>query len=281
MRSPTTQLVESHRCFGGEQRVFTHESAVLGCTMRVAAFLPPGHEGRKLPVLVFLSGLTCSEQNVITKAGAQRACADHGVILICPDTSPRGPDVADDDAWDLGQGAGFYLSATQEPWAPHFAMDRYVLDELPALAKLFTDNPAQSITGHSMGGHGALVLALRSPGTFRSVSAFSPILNPSMVPWGRKAFTAYLGDDESTWAEWDATRLLQQAPKGFTALIDQGGADGFLANQLDASGFLAAALDGGHPVTYRLQGGHDHSYYFVASFIDDHVAHHAAALKRG
>lgn len=271
-------LAESRRCFGGEQRVYVHASLLLGCDMRVGVYLPPGAEGRDLPVLVYLSGLTCTEQNVITKAGAQRYCAEHGLILVCPDTSPRGDRVADDPAWDLGQGAGFYLTATRQPWAANYRMGRYVLDELPELLRPLTRSDARSITGHSMGGHGAITLALRNPGRFRSVSALAPILEPSRVPWGRKAFAAYLGDDEEAWAQWDAEHLIAEAQERLPILIDQGGDDPFLAEQLTSAAFLAAARAAGHPVTYRRQPGYDHSYYFVSSFIGDHIAHHAAAL---
>jgi S-formylglutathione hydrolase len=273
------ELVESRRCFGGEQRVYVHGSGLLGCEMRVAVYLPPGADAGDLPVLYYLSGLTCTEQNVITKGGAQRACAERGLILVAPDTSPRGARVADDPAWDLGQGAGFYLTATRAPWSANYRMDRYVLDELPALLRGFTSSDARGVIGHSMGGHGAIVLALRSPGHFRSVSALSPILEPSRVPWGKKAFAAYLGDDEATWARWDAEALIATAAERLPILIDQGGADPFLAEQLRSEEFLAAARRAGHPVTYRLQPGYDHSYFFVSTFIDDHVAHHAAALK--
>lgn len=273
------ELVESHASFGGEQRVYKHTSEVLGCEMKFGVYLPPGHERGDRPVVYFLSGLTCSEQNVITKGAFQRACAEHGIILVAPDTSPRGEDVADDEGWDLGKGAGFYLSATREPWAAHYKMDRYVIDELPEQVKAFTSSEERGVTGHSMGGHGAIVLALRNPGHFRSVSAFAPILQPGDVPWGRKAFSAYLGDDPSAWAAWDATALIAGASEKLHILIDQGAADGFLAEQLPADRFLAAAREAGHPVTYRLQAGHDHSYYFVSTFMDEHLAHHARALR--
>ncbi|MBX2797000.1 MAG: S-formylglutathione hydrolase [Myxococcales bacterium] len=273
--------VSSNRCHGGWQRVIRHHSTRLGCPMRVGVFLPPAAASRACPVLYFLSGLTCTEQNVITKGGAQRWCAEHGIVLVTPDTSPRGDDVADDAAWDLGQGAGFYLSATQPPWASSFHMDAYVTEELPQLVRSFTDNERRSVTGHSMGGHGAVVLALRNPGMFDSVSAFAPILTPSAVPWGRKAFSAYLGPDEATWAEWDATALVARAPIPTPILIDQGSADDFLQNQLPSEPFLAAARAAGQAVEYRLQEGYDHSYYFVSTFMEAHVAHHARALNRG
>ncbi len=270
--------IESRRCHGGWPRVLQHDSSALGGPARLGVYLPPAAERGSCPVLYFLSGLTCTEQNVITKSGVQAWCARHGLILIAPDTSPRGEGVADDAGWDLGQGAGFYLDATREPWAPRYRMHAYVTEELPALARRFTDSDARGVTGHSMGGHGAIVLALRNPGLYRSVSAFAPILHPSAVPWGRKAFSAYLGDDRAAWARYDATALIADAPERLPILIDQGDADGFLAEQLPSASFLAAAQAAGHPVEYRLQPGYDHSYYFVSSFLEHHVAHHAAAL---
>lgn len=282
MAKASLQQLEHRRAFGGTQLVFAHDSDVLGCPMRFAVFLPPGVEPgdvRDTPVLYFLSGLTCTEQNVIQKSGAQRFCAERGLILICPDTSPRGDGVADDAAWDLGQGAGFYLTATQEPWAQHYRMDEYVTRELVELARQFTRSEARGVTGHSMGGMGAIRLALRHPGLYRSVSAFAPILQPLDVPWGHKAFAAYLGDDRSAWRAHDPASLIAAAPERLPILIDQGGADDFLATQLVADRFLAECERAGHPVTYRLQPGYDHSYYFVATFVADHVAHHAAALR--
>lgn len=248
--------------------------------MRFGVFLPPGAEDRRRPVLFFLSGLTCTEQNVVTKAGAQRYCAEHGLILVAPDTSPRGDDVADAAGYDLGKGAGFYLTATQQPWSTHYKMDAYITEELPSLLAEFTESRRFGITGHSMGGHGALVLALRNPGLYLSVSAFSPILTPSAVPWGQKAFGAYLGGDQEAWSAYDATALVaREGGEKLPLLIDQGSGDSFLDEQLPSTPFLAAAERGGHPVNYRLQPGYDHSYYFIASFMGDHVAHHAAALN--
>lgn len=271
--------IEAHRCFGGWQRTYRHTSSTLGCEMRLGIYLPPAaHVQGDRPVLYFLSGLTCTEQNAMTKAGLQQWCAEHGIIAVFPDTSPRGEAVADDDAYDLGQGAGFYLTATREPWAPHYRMDAYVTEELPRLLGSFTTSEDRGITGHSMGGHGAITLALRTPGLYRSVSAFSPILEPSAVPWGQKAFRAYLGDDEVTWASYDATRLIAKAAERLPILVDQGDADPFLAEQLDARGFLAAAGAAGHPVQYHLREGYDHSYYFVSTFARAHVEHHAKAL---
>ena len=280
------ETTESHAAFGGEQRVVSFDSDVLHCPMRCGVYLPPQHavraglDGRSdLPVLIFLSGLTCTEQNVITKGAAQRWCAEHGLIFVAPDTSPRGEDIADDEAYDLGQGAGFYLTATEAPWRDHYRMDRHILEEIPELIAAFTTSERRGVTGHSMGGHGALVLALRSPGFFRSVSAFAPILNPMAVPWGDKAFSAYLGPDRAAWQAWDATALIPDAEERLPLLIDQGAADPFLDTQLPSDAFLAAAREAGHPVTYRLQAGYDHSYYFVSTFMADHVAHHAAVLN--
>jgi len=278
------ELIASAACFGGEQRVYTHASAQLGCPMRFAVYLPPqalADEGVLLPVVWFLSGLTCTEQNVVTKAGAQRYAAEHGLILVCPDTSPRGDGVADDDGWDLGVGAGFYVDATEMPWAEHYRMYSYVVHELPGVVAAVApvDLSRQGITGHSMGGHGALVIALKNPGRFRSVSAFAPICAPSQVPWGEKAFSAYLGPDRGAWAAYDACALIAGASERLHILIDQGESDGFLEGQLKPELLEEAAAAAGHPLTLRRQPGYDHSYYFIASFIGDHLAHHARALS--
>lgn len=274
------ERVEHRACFGGWQDVYEHASETLGCTMRFAAYLPPQAETEKLPVLYWLSGLTCNEQNFITKAGAQRYAAEHGVILIAPDTSPRGDDVPDADGFDLGKGAGFYVDATQQPWSTHYRMYDYVVNELPALVEAnLPANGARAISGHSMGGHGALVIALKNPGRYRSVSAFSPIVAPSQVPWGEKALGAYLGDDRAAWSQYDATALVADAPERLTLLIDQGDADEFLEGQLKPQLLEAACTAAGHPLKLRLQPGYDHSYYFIASFIGEHIAHHAEALR--
>jgi len=248
--------------------------------MRFAVLVPPG-DG-PFPVLWYLSGLTCTWANVMEKSGLQRAAAAHGVIVVAPDTSPRGDGVADDPAYDLGQGAGFYLTATQAPWSDHYRMDAYVTDELPALiAEHFpADMSRQGIFGHSMGGHGALTLHLKNPEVYRSVSAFAPIVAPSQVPWGQKAFTAYLGEDQSAWAAHDATALVTERASTAHILIDQGEADTFLAEQLRPDLFEAACRSAGQSVTVRRHPSYDHSYYFIASFMDDHIAHHAKALKR-
>ncbi|WP_448480383.1 S-formylglutathione hydrolase [Pseudoxanthomonas mexicana] len=276
----TTERIEHRACFGGWQDVYRHRSEVLGCDMTVGVYLPPQVEQGPCPVLYWLSGLTCTEQNFITKAGAQRYAAEHGIILVAPDTSPRGEDVADAEGYDLGKGAGFYVNATQAPWASHYRMYDYIVDELPAWVEadpMASDRRA--ISGHSMGGHGALTIALKNPGRYRSVSAFSPIVAPMQVPWGQKAFAAYLGDDREAWKAWDTVELIRQAREQLPLLVDQGDADEFLQGQLKPELLQAAAAEAGHPLTLRMQPGYDHSYYFIASFIGDHIAHHAAALK--
>ncbi|MBA2238286.1 MAG: S-formylglutathione hydrolase [Lysobacter sp.] len=274
------QRIEDHACFNGRQQAWQHPSLVLGCPMRFAVYLPPQAEHGSCPVLYWLSGLTCTEQNFIAKAGAQRYAAHHGLILVAPDTSPRGDGVADAEGRDLGLGAGFYLNATQAPWARHYQMHDYVVEELPALIDAhFPTSTARAISGHSMGGHGALVVALRNPGRYRSVSAFSPIVAPSQVPWGEKAFAAYLGADREAWRAWDATQLLPLARERLPLLIDQGADDEFLAEQLRPELLQAACDKAGHPLQLRMRAGYDHSYYFVASFIGEHIAHHAQALK--
>ncbi|UNK42642.1 S-formylglutathione hydrolase [Luteimonas sp. S4-F44] len=272
--------IEHRASFGGWQDVYEHTSDTLGCTMRFAVYLPPQAEQGPLPVLYWLSGLTCNEQNFITKAGAQRYAAEHGVMLVAPDTSPRGEAVADAEGYDLGQGAGFYVDATQAPWAAHYRMHDYIARELPALIEAqFPATGARAISGHSMGGHGALVIALKHPGRYRSVSAFSPIVAPSQVPWGEKAFSAYLGDDRAAWQAWDATALVATARERLPLLIDQGEADEFLDGQLRPQLLQAACAAASHPLELRMQPGYDHSYYFIASFIGDHIAHHARALR--
>ncbi|HEY0296696.1 MAG TPA: S-formylglutathione hydrolase [Bordetella sp.] len=275
------ERIEQHASFGGRQEVYRHASTVLGCEMKFGIYLPEAAlRGEPCPVLYWLSGLTCTEQNFIAKAGAQEHAARHGIIVVAPDTSPRGDGVADDAAYDLGQGAGFYLNATQAPWAAHYRMQDYVAEELPALIRRrFPANAAQGLFGHSMGGHGALVTALRHPGRYRSVSAFSPIVAPSHVPWGEKAFTAYLGSDRGAWQAWDAVELIAGARERLPLLVDQGEADEFLAGQLRPELLQTACAAHGHPLTLRRHAGYDHSYYFIASFMADHFAHHAAALE--
>ncbi|MGG6462246.1 S-formylglutathione hydrolase [Solilutibacter silvestris] len=276
------ERIEHRACFGGWQDVWRHHSDVLGCDMNVAVYLPPQAAHERCPVLYWLSGLTCTEQNFITKAGAQRYAAEHGVIIVAPDTSPRGDDVADADGYDLGKGAGFYVNATQAPWSTHYRMYDYVANELPALVEAnFPAATARAISGHSMGGHGALTIALKNPGRYRSVSAFSPIVAPSQVPWGEKAFTAYLGEDRAAWKQSDAVELVKSNSTGekLPLLVDQGAADEFLAPQLKPELLREACAVANHPLTLRMQPGYDHSYYFIASFIGDHIAHHARALR--
>ena len=271
--------IEDHACFNGRQQVWQHPSTTLGCDMRFGVYLPPQAEHSACPVLYWLSGLTCTEQNFIAKAGAQRYAAHHGVILVAPDTSPRGEDVPDADGYDLGIGAGFYLNATRAPWDAHYRMYDYVVEELPALVDAhFATTTARAISGHSMGGHGALVIALRNPGRYRSVSAFAPIVAPTQAPWGEKAFAAYLGEDRDAWREWDAAALVAGASERLPLLVDQGEADEFLDSQLRPELLQAACAQASHPLQLRLRPGYDHSYYFIASFIGEHIAHHARAL---
>ena len=273
------QTVSENACFGGVQGVYTHASAATGCDMTFGVFLPEEARDMNVPVLWYLSGLTCTHENAMVKAGAQAWAAQAGIALIFPDTSPRGDDVADDDAYDLGKGAGFYVNATQDPWAPHFRMWDYVTEDLPNLVfdKFALDADRQGITGHSMGGHGALTIAMGLPGRFRSVSAFSPICNPTGSDWGKKQLGAYLGSDESRWAAHDASLVM--ADKGFDGpvLIDTGTKDQFidLLRPETLSHAMAARRQQGE---FRMQPGYDHSYFFVASFMEDHVAFHAEAL---
>ncbi|HEX7749220.1 MAG TPA: S-formylglutathione hydrolase [Bordetella sp.] len=275
------ERIEQHASHGGSQQVWKHASSALGCEMRFGVYLPEAAlRGEACPVLYWLSGLTCSEQNFLTKAGAQEHAARHGLIVVAPDTSPRGAQVADDAAYDLGQGAGFYLNATQQPWAAHYRMYDYVVDELPALIEAgFPATDRRAVSGHSMGGHGALVVALRNPGRYRSVSAFAPIVAPSQVPWGRKAFSAYLGDDRKAWEQYDATELVKHASERLPLWVDQGEGDEFLQSQLQPQRLRAACDAVGHPLDLQLRPGYDHSYYFVASFIGEHIARHAQALR--
>jgi S-formylglutathione hydrolase len=268
---------------GGWHKRYRHHSSTLNCDMVFAVYLPPqAEQGAKLPVLYWLSGLTCTDENFMQKAGAHRLAAELGLIIVAPDTSPRGEGVADDanGAYDFGLGAGFYLNATQEPWARHYRMHDYVVEELPALIEAnFPVSDKRGISGHSMGGHGALVCALRNPGRYQSLSAFSPIVNPMNCPWGEKAFSHYLGEDRSRWREWDACALIGEAREKLPILIDQGDRDDFLVNQLKPEALQAAAQAAEHPLTLRMQPGYDHSYYFIASFIDDHLRHHSAVLN--
>ena len=276
------EQIATNSSFGGWHRRFRHRSAVLGCDMVFAIYLPPQAEAGPVPVLYWLSGLTCTDENFMQKAGAQRLAAELGIAIVAPDTSPRGTGVPGDPdgAWDFGLGAGFYLNATEEPWRRHYRMYDYVVEELPALVEAhFPVSDARAISGHSMGGHGALVCALKNPGRYRAVSAFAPIANPSACPWGEKAFARYLGADRARWLEWDACALIAGTRERLPLLVDQGEADGFLAEQLRPEALRAACAAAGHPLNLRLQPGYDHSYYFIASFIDDHLRHHAAALR--
>ncbi len=277
----TLTPVSSWTSFGGRLSVHDHESALLGCTMRFAVYVPPQAADGPVPVLWYLSGLTCTWANVMEKSGLQRAAAKHGVIVIAPDTSPRGDGVADDEAYDLGQGAGFYLTATQDPWAKHYRMDQYITDELPALVAAnfpMADMSRQGIFGHSMGGHGAISLHLKHPDTYRSCSAFSPITSPARVPWGEKAFTAYLGPPSILWEAYDSTELVQESQSKATILVDTGTADTFLERELKPEIFIRACEDNGQRLDYRMRDGYGHDYYFIATFMDDHIAHHALAL---
>ncbi|MGD8862237.1 MAG: S-formylglutathione hydrolase [Myxococcales bacterium] len=277
------ETVSESRMFGGEVRFLKHRSEACDCDMQLSVFLPPSwDDGQRRPVLYWLSGLTCTADNFTTKAGAQRLAAEHGVIVVAPDTSPRGEGVADDDAYDLGQGAGFYVDATQAPWASHFRMYEYVVQELPGLVEglLPIDAERRGIFGHSMGGHGALTIALSNPGRYRSVSAFAPVVAPTRCPWGEKAFSNYLGDDRELWTEHDACELVSQRRFDGKILIDQGLADGFLEEQLKPELFELACAAAGQPLELRRHEGYDHSYYFIATFMGDHFAHHARALAR-
>ena len=273
--------LSSNKSFGGWHKQYSHVSSTLNCTMRFAIFLPPqASTGAKVPVLYWLSGLTCTDENFMQKASAQRLAAELGIAIVAPDTSPRGEDVADDEGYDLGQGAGFYVNATQAPWNRHYQMYDYVVNELPELIEsMFPVSDQRSISGHSMGGHGALVIALRNAERYQSVSAFSPITNPINCPWGQKAFTAYLGSDTSTWREYDASLLMRDAQQQVPALVDQGEADNFLVEQLKPEVLVAAASASDYPLELRSHEGYDHSYYFIASFIEDHLRFHAKHLQ--
>jgi S-formylglutathione hydrolase len=281
----TMELLSEHACFGGVQRFYRHASAEIGLPMKFSVHLPPqAHAGAKVPALLFLAGLTCTEETFMMKAGAQRLAAELGMALVAPDTSPRGASVpGESDSWDFGVGAGFYLDATQPPWATHWRMESWLMKELLPLltAQLPIDGGRIGIFGHSMGGHGALTLAQRHPGVFKTLSAFAPICAPTQCPWGHKAFSGYLGGDTAAWKEYDATELMSRqtaAPYPGGILIDQGLADKFLADQLHPHRFEAACQQAGQPLTLRRHAGYDHGYYFIASFIDDHLRFHARGL---
>ena len=276
------ETLSTTRFFGGTQGVYRHASGATGTDMTFSVFVPPQAERGPVPVVWYLSGLTCTHANVTDKGQFQRACAELGLIFVAPDTSPRGPGVPDDDAYDFGQGAGFYLDATEAPWAAHFRMERYIVSELPDLiaANFPADMGRQSITGHSMGGHGALTIALRDPARFASVSAFAPIASPLHCPWGEKALTGYLGADRAAWRRHDATALLEDGARVAELLVDQGEADNFLETQLKPDLLEAACAAAGVPLTLRRQPGYDHSYAFIATFMDDHLRWHAERLGR-
>ena len=276
------ETVSTTRFFGGTQGVYRHASDATGTDMTFSVFVPPQAERGPVPVVWYLSGLTCTHANVTDKGQFQRACAELGLIFVAPDTSPRGPGVPDDDAYDFGQGAGFYLDATEAPWAAHFRMERYIVSELPDLiaANFPADMGRQGLTGHSMGGHGALTLALKTPGRWTSVSAFAPIASPMRCPWGEKALTGYLGADRAAWRRHDATALLEDGARVAALLVDQGEADNFLETQLKPDLLEAACAAAGVPLTLRHQPGYDHSYAFIATFMDDHLRWHGARLGR-
>ena len=277
----TLETTSENRAFGGVQGVYTHASAEIGTDMTFAVYVPPHEPGAKLPVLWYLSGLTCTHANVMEKGEYRAACARHGIIFVAPDTSPRGDNVPDaQDEYDFGKGAGFYLDATREPWARHYRMRSYIERELPELvaANFQVDMARQGITGHSMGGHGALTIGLRNPDRFRSVSAFAPIVAPSQVPWGEKALPRYLGDDRKAWREYDAVALIEDGARVAEILVDQGTADNFLAEQLQTERLETACREAGIAADIRMQEGYDHSYYFISTFMADHIGWYAERL---
>ncbi|MFP1677069.1 S-formylglutathione hydrolase [Alloalcanivorax sp. C16-2] len=276
------ELVSANKSFGGWLKRYKHHSKVLGCEMVFAIFLPPAAEEHDVPLLWWLSGLTCTDENFTQKAGAQRVAAELGLAFVCPDTSPRGTDLpGEHDSYDFGSGAGFYLNAEQAPWNKHYRMYDYVTEELPALVHAhFPLNGREAISGHSMGGHGALVCALKNPDRYTSVSAFAPIANPTRCPWGEKAFGGYLGDDRESWKQWDACELIAAGARVDEIKVDQGDADNFYQDgQLRPQALEAACKDAGIPLTLRMCPGYDHSYFFIASFIDDHLRYHAHHLR--
>ncbi len=278
----TLEQIDTHKSFGGQQWRFRHKSEALDCEMTFSLYLPPQAETRPVPVLYWLSGLTCTDENFVTKAGAQQYAAEHGLAVVAPDTSPRGEGVPDDPdgAYDLGLGAGFYVNATRAPWDRHYRMYDYVVAELPALieARFPVDRERVGIFGHSMGGHGALTIALKNPGRYRSVSAFAPICSPMRCPWGEKALGQYLGDDRDTWQPYDTSCLVREAIERLPVLVDQGEADNFLAEQLKPELLEQASLEADYPMEIRRQPGYDHSYFFIASFMRDHIAFHAGHM---
>ncbi|MEN3274893.1 MAG: S-formylglutathione hydrolase [Massilia sp.] len=278
------QLTSEHACFGGLQRFYQHDSTAIGLPMRFSVYLPPGAGEQRLPVLFYLAGLTCTEETFMIKGGAQRVAAQEGIILVAPDTSPRGAGVPGEaDSWDFGVGAGFYVDATQEPWSRHYRMYSYILELRELVMREFgADERRCGIFGHSMGGHGALTIALRNPELFRSVSAFAPIAAPTRCPWGEKAFGGYLGADPAAWRAHDATELVQDGPVRFPGgiLVDQGLSDKFLPDQLNPDAFEAACRAAGQPLTLRRHAGYDHGYYFISTFMEDHLRFHGGQLRR-
>jgi len=276
------ELLSENTCFAGKQQRYQHQSVVNDCFMTFSIYLPPQAETQQVPVLYWLSGLTCTDENFVTKAGAQQYAARYGIAIVCPDTSPRGEQVADDEnsAYDFGLGAGFYVNATQAPWSSHYQMYDYVVKELPAIIKEhFPVNSNQAISGHSMGGHGALTIALKNAHDYKSVSAFAPICSPMQCPWGQKALAGYLGADQHDWFNYDATELLKVAEQHLPMLIDQGSKDDFLVNQLKPELLQQASEVAHYPLTYRLQKDYDHSYFFISSFIGEHLKFHAQHLS--
>ena len=282
MAHQAPEQIGANQSFGGQQLRYKHQSAVLNCEMTFSIYLPPQASQGPVPVLYWLSGLTCTDENFVQKAGAQQHAAEHGIAVVCPDTSPRGEGVADDPdaAYDMGLGAGFYVNATQQPWAEHYQMYSYVVDELPALinAQFPVDGQRAAVSGHSMGGHGALSIALKNPGQFKSVSAFSPICSPLNCPWGYKTLGNYLGADRDSWAQYDTVALVAKASEHLPVLVDQGEADNFLDEQLKTPLLIEAAKRAGFPMDIRMQPEYDHSYFFIATFIGEHMAFHARAL---
>ncbi|NQY48758.1 MAG: S-formylglutathione hydrolase [Colwellia sp.] len=270
------ECLTSNKMFGGWHKQYSHQAKTLNCSMRFAIFLPPqASSSHKVPVLYWLSGLTCTDENVMQKSGIQRIAAELGIAIVAPDTSPRGEGVADDDGYDLGQGAGFYLNASQAPWNRHYQMYDYIVDELPALIEAtFPVSNKRAIAGHSMGGHGALTIAMKNPERYSSVSAFSPISNPINCPWGQKAFSAYLGNDKDSWREHDASELMKQVKLFVPTRVDQGEADNFLEEQLKPDTLVLAAKSNGYPLELNRHEGYDHSYYFISSFIEQHLRFH-------
>ena len=282
MVANTIEQIGANQSFAGQQLRYKHQSAVLNCEMTFSIYLPPQAVKGPVPVLYWLSGLTCNDENFVQKAGAQQHAAQHGIAIVCSDTSPRGDGVADDPeaAYDMGLGAGFYVDAKQQPWAEHYQMYSYILDELPALVnrEFPVDGKRTSISGHSMGGHGALTIALKNPQRFKSVSAFAPICSPLQCPWGDKVLSHYLGDDRQAWAQYDTVELIKQAKQHLPLLVDQGTADNFLTEQLKIELLVEAGQVADYPMQIRMQPDYDHSYFFIATFIAEHMAFHARAL---